>query len=367
MEPLDKRIEHIEETVNEMRSELRTLRVLMQTDHPSALNKIRFITEKILSQMCKDHAVTWGKAEPTLENMIGPLVAAGCIPKDIAIFVRNIQSNTSPGSHFQESPLSAPHVQIAQMALVEFLEWYYGRRDPSLSTHGRQIIQADANTKKRPAWLIPAAAVAAIVLVAGLAYALWPKPPIQPLIGDSTHTDAAKDPVKDAPKDASNDPPKVPPKDTAKDNPKKPPTDIVPPNATPDQMSQQYGDRIQRLATSSNLRQAIAVNAEYEAAVLKRVSARYVQERPLRVSQPRAELHLRGLSNWKAIPIDISAVPALEAASGAGFELLLSASGPEPEEQLVVIVQDQERFGGGWETRSLRPTRTTSSSKWPRS
>jgi hypothetical protein len=55
--------------------------------------------------------------------MFGPLSAAGIIPKSIAIHVRTVQTNASPGSHYQESPLSASHVIIAQSALVELLEW----------------------------------------------------------------------------------------------------------------------------------------------------------------------------------------------------------------------------------------------------
>ena len=39
--------------------------------------------------------------------------------------VRTVQTNASPGSHYQEDALSATHVQVAQMALLELLEWYY--------------------------------------------------------------------------------------------------------------------------------------------------------------------------------------------------------------------------------------------------
>ena len=55
----------------------------------------------------------------------GPLIANKIIPRPMAIHVRSIQTNSSPGSHFQEEALTSSHLEIAQMALVEFLEWYY--------------------------------------------------------------------------------------------------------------------------------------------------------------------------------------------------------------------------------------------------
>jgi len=57
--------------------------------------------------------VGWGKAEPTLENMLGPLVAHGVIPRNIAVHLRTIQANASPGSHFQTDPLSDAHTYAA--------------------------------------------------------------------------------------------------------------------------------------------------------------------------------------------------------------------------------------------------------------
>lgn len=59
--------------------------------------------------------------------MIGPLVAGGYIPKNVAIHVRTIQANSSAGSHYQEFELTKSHVTIAQSALIEFLNWYYTR------------------------------------------------------------------------------------------------------------------------------------------------------------------------------------------------------------------------------------------------
>jgi hypothetical protein len=104
--------------------DLQSLEKLLVVDVPSALNKIRYITEKVLYGLCMSEKVSWGQAEPTLERMIGPLVAAACIPKSTAIHVRIVQLVASPGSHFQESELSQAHVDIAMLGLVGFLEWH---------------------------------------------------------------------------------------------------------------------------------------------------------------------------------------------------------------------------------------------------
>src|ERR1051326_4795091 len=83
-------------------ADLESLEYLLEVDISSALNKVRFITEKVLYNLCTKKSISWGQAEPTLERMIGPLLSAGVIPKSIAIHVRTIQTNTSPGSHYQE-------------------------------------------------------------------------------------------------------------------------------------------------------------------------------------------------------------------------------------------------------------------------
>src|SRR5262249_35457500 len=46
------------------------------------------------------------------------------IPRSIAIHLRTVQANSSPGSHYQESALSEAHVAAARIALLEFLDWY---------------------------------------------------------------------------------------------------------------------------------------------------------------------------------------------------------------------------------------------------
>jgi hypothetical protein len=104
--------------------DLRALVLLHQVDVPSSLNKMRYISEKVMLELCTDKGVAWGQGEPTLERMIGPLVAAGCIPKSIAVHVRTVQTNASPGSHYQEVALSSAHVTIALSALTAFLNWF---------------------------------------------------------------------------------------------------------------------------------------------------------------------------------------------------------------------------------------------------
>lgn len=104
--------------------DLEMLERLVEQDVPSALNKIRFISEKVLYRLCVANGLTWGEAEPTLERMKGPLVSGKHIPKDIAIHLETIQRNASPGSHFQERPLSSIHLESALNACVGFLAWY---------------------------------------------------------------------------------------------------------------------------------------------------------------------------------------------------------------------------------------------------
>jgi hypothetical protein len=117
------RTRRLRERLPALAGDLEILEQLVDRDVPSALNKVRFITEKILYHLCVRGDVTWGRAKPTLERMVGPLVSAGVVPKNIAIYIRIIQANASPGSHYQETPLSDANVRIARDALLEFLEW----------------------------------------------------------------------------------------------------------------------------------------------------------------------------------------------------------------------------------------------------
>ncbi len=118
------KLEKLGRDLPDLASDLRVLRGLLKEDTQSALNKMRFVVERALHDLSKTNDVSWGKQEPTVENMIGPLVAAKVIPRNVAIHVRTVQTNASPGSHFQEAPLDDAHVEVAKLALVQFLEWY---------------------------------------------------------------------------------------------------------------------------------------------------------------------------------------------------------------------------------------------------
>ncbi|MFC1853725.1 adenylate/guanylate cyclase domain-containing protein, partial [candidate division CSSED10-310 bacterium] len=133
MGDFNNRLQEIARKLSDLAQELSVLMQLIETDVPSSLNKMRFITEKVLHSLCKINDVSWGKAEPTLERMIGPLVSKEIIPKGAAIHIRTVQTNTSPGSHYQESPLSQAHVLIAYSALIEFLEWYSTQHQPQFA------------------------------------------------------------------------------------------------------------------------------------------------------------------------------------------------------------------------------------------
>lgn len=160
MAATEDRLRTLETQVEELSADLRVLRTLVEQDAASALNKIRYVTEKVLHKLCSEHGVSWGNGEPTVENMIGPLIAKKVIPKNVAIHVRTVQTNASPGSHFQETPLTATHVQVAQIALLDFLEWFYkveASTTPAKST----------SKSKRPGWLIPALGALVAIGVGG--------------------------------------------------------------------------------------------------------------------------------------------------------------------------------------------------------
>jgi hypothetical protein len=160
-------IQQLKHKVQDLTGDLEALEALLEVDIPSSLNKIRFITEKVLQALCKSKGVSWGQAEPTLERMIGPLVAANCVPKSIAVHVRTIQMNTSPGSHYQESALSQSHVAIAQNALLEFLEWYC-RESAGCTGHSGPQKPAARSRGPSPRMLWVMTTVALCVACAGL-------------------------------------------------------------------------------------------------------------------------------------------------------------------------------------------------------
>jgi hypothetical protein len=131
-----KSIARVRMIVADFSQDLDALEKLLEIDVGCSLNKIRCVTERVLHSLCKHNGVSWGHEEPTLERMIGPLVATKHIPRNVALHVRTIQTNASPGSHYQESPLSDSHVTIALMAFVDFLTWFGTVAEPSAAADG---------------------------------------------------------------------------------------------------------------------------------------------------------------------------------------------------------------------------------------
>jgi hypothetical protein len=127
---MQQRLRELQMILVDFSEDLLALETLLGVDVPSSLNKIRYITEKVLNLVCTAKDVSWGSGEPTLERMLGPLASAGSIPKNITIHIRTIQANTSPGSHYQESMLTASHADIAASALAELLHWYHRAMQP---------------------------------------------------------------------------------------------------------------------------------------------------------------------------------------------------------------------------------------------
>lgn len=161
---LSTRLGRIEKALIEISLDVRMLQTLAGLEPQSALNKVRYITEKVLVDVCKKTGVSWGPKEPTIESMVGPLVASGVLPKNQALLVRTIQTNASAGSHYQESALTHTHVQIAQMALVDFLEWYCSERAAEVGSPGGRP------KKGRPAWVWVAIGLAVAVTGGGGAW-----------------------------------------------------------------------------------------------------------------------------------------------------------------------------------------------------
>ena len=150
MNQLVDRLEHLETKLAHFSKDLKVLQQLHSIQDPQAqLNKIRYISEGILQLLCKRYDVGWGKSEPTLERMIGPLRAKKILPAPIASHLRSIQSTTSPGSHYQMDKLSDSHVQIAMLALIELLDWYLSEIDEGESNPDVHLTQEDISPFKR--------------------------------------------------------------------------------------------------------------------------------------------------------------------------------------------------------------------------
>jgi hypothetical protein len=159
-----KEIRRLKEKLTGFSSELSALESLLGgNDAPSILTKVRFITEKLLQAVCLRNDMKWGEGPPTIERMIGPLIARGAVPSDIALFVRTIQTHASPGSHYQRRPLSLTHVNIALEALIKTLEWYFTSEDPHVLPRSEP---AHGSTTQRIR-LIGAIGVAVLAVLAG--------------------------------------------------------------------------------------------------------------------------------------------------------------------------------------------------------
>jgi hypothetical protein len=121
----DKRLKKMANTLHEFQNELDLLeRIIDINDIHALLNKVRYITEGILLESCKKHSISWGKGDPRMDRMLGPLRAAKVLPAPVYVHFRTIQNLTNPGSHFQEQQMNESHTEIAQLALIEVLEWY---------------------------------------------------------------------------------------------------------------------------------------------------------------------------------------------------------------------------------------------------
>jgi len=177
------RLARLERATDQLASDLRTLRQLSLQDHASALNKIRYLTEKVLHRLCSEHRVSWGEREPTLENMIGPLVAHGVVPRNVALHVRTIQSNASPGSHYQAQPLSVAHVEIATLALIEFLEWALEQSDETPHAETLRATAPPPRDRRIP-WVV--VSTVGLVVVAGFLFMVWRDEPPRALPAAAT-------------------------------------------------------------------------------------------------------------------------------------------------------------------------------------
>lgn len=167
------RLAKLENKLDVFSNDLQVLQTLHDIEDPQAqLNKIRYISEGVLHMLCTKHDVSWGKAEPTLERMIGPLRAAKILPAPIASHLRSIQSTTSPGSHYQKDRLNDTHSHIALLALVEVLDWYIQTNGEILSKSGSEDPKTQSKSRKP---LLMATIVFAILLGAvGLLYDATP-------------------------------------------------------------------------------------------------------------------------------------------------------------------------------------------------
>lgn len=116
------RIEQLAGRNAELATDLRKIEQLAPLDVQSSLNLIRRICEAHLLALCKRTETSWGDAQPTLERMIGPLIAKKHVPSGIAAHVRTVQAITSPASHHQADEFGGDHLDVAVRALLNVLQ-----------------------------------------------------------------------------------------------------------------------------------------------------------------------------------------------------------------------------------------------------
>lgn len=159
----DKRLKQMAKVLIEFQDDLQSLERIVQIKDTNAfLNKIRYITEGILLELSKKHEVSWGRGDPRMDKMLGPLRAAKVLPAPVYAHFRTIQNLTNPGSHFQEQQLNESHSEIAQLALIETLEWYAKEQNLQITTD----INENQTTKKPRNWLY----AIFVLLVAGVGF-----------------------------------------------------------------------------------------------------------------------------------------------------------------------------------------------------
>ena len=166
MEDLLERLDDLEDKLDHFSNDLNVLKQLHGfQDSQAQLNKIRYISEGVCTYLCKEHSVTWGDKEPTLERMLGPLRAAKVLPAPIHSHLRSIQSTTSPGSHYQQDKLTESHCQIALLALIEVLDWYIKKYDNGLSSQSERRESQTKLTSNR--MLLAMTGLCCLLVIAG--------------------------------------------------------------------------------------------------------------------------------------------------------------------------------------------------------
>lgn len=123
-----KRLRKLEKYILQFANDIKILRRLYALDdYQGQLNKIRYIAEGVLRNVCLEHQLELNN-KPTLGDMLKKIDKSSekILPASTLAHFRSIQHNCNPGSHYQEDEdqLTKSHTQIALLALIEILEWY---------------------------------------------------------------------------------------------------------------------------------------------------------------------------------------------------------------------------------------------------